>query len=112
MTEIIRDATFPELNQMSNSMSKSWFKNYIQKITLEDPRRIYNLEKSTFMPVLLQSLAARAGSLINDANIGREIGLNAVTTRNYRNLLNGTFVTNTLNPWHSNITKRLVKSNK
>ena len=87
-------------------------KNYIQKITLEDPKRIYNLEKSTFMPVLLQSLAARAGSLINDANIGREIGLNAVTTRNYRNLLNGTFVTNTLSPWHSNITKRLVKSDK
>lgn len=112
LTEIMRKASYPELAQMSESMVDTWFKNYIQKITLEDPRHIYNLEKAEFMPVLLQSLAARAGNLINDASIGREVGLNAVTTRNYRGLLNGTFVTNTLNPWYRNITKRLVKSDK
>ncbi|MCF6314531.1 MAG: ATP-binding protein [Verrucomicrobiales bacterium] len=112
LTEIMRKASYPELMQMSEVMVDMWFKNYIQKITLEDPRHIYNLEKAEFMPVLLQSLAARAGNLINDASIGREVGLNAVTTRNYRGLLNGTFVTNTLNPWYRNITKRLVKSDK
>lgn len=112
LTEIMRKASYPELTQMSESMVDTWFKNYIQKITLEDPRHIYNLEKAEFMPVLLQSLAARAANLINDASLGREVGLNAVTTRNYRGLLNGTFVTNTLKPWYRNITKRLVKSNK
>jgi len=112
LTEIMRKASYPELMQMSESMVDTWFKNYIQKITLEDPRHIYNLEKAAFMPVLLQSLAARAGNLINDASIGREVGLNAVTTRHYRGLLNGTFVTNTLNPWYRNISKRLVKSDK
>ncbi len=112
LTEIMRKASFPGLMQMPESMADSWFKNYIQKITLEDPRHIYNLEKAEFMPVLLQSLAARAGNLINDASIGREVGLNAVTTRNYRGLLNGTFVTNTLKPWYRNITKRLVKADK
>lgn len=112
LTEMIRKASYPELVQMSELMVDTWFKNYIQKITLEDPRHIYNLEKAEFMPILLQSLAARAGNLINDASIGREIGLNAVTTRNYRGLLDGTFVTNTLSPWYRNITKRLVKSDK
>ena len=112
LTDIIRKATYPELQQMSESMTDSWFKNYIQKITMEDPRYIYNLEKAEFMPVLLQSLAVRAGNLINDASIGREVGLNAVTTRNYRSILNGTFVTNLLSPWYRNITKRLVKSKK
>ncbi|PCI37735.1 MAG: hypothetical protein COB50_03400 [Thiotrichales bacterium] len=112
LTKIMRQASFPELLQMSESMVSTWFKNYIQKITLEDPRHIYNLEKAALMPVLLQALAARAGNLINDANLGREVGLNAMTTRNYRGLLNGTFVTNTLHPWYRNITKRLVKANK
>ncbi len=112
LTDIIRKATYPELQQMSESMTDSWFKNYVQKITMEDPRYIYNLEKAEFMPVLLQSLAVRAGNLINDASIGREVGLNAVTTRNYRGILNGTFVTNILSPWYRNITKRLVKSKK
>ncbi|PCJ24720.1 MAG: hypothetical protein COA94_07110 [Rickettsiales bacterium] len=112
LTEIMRQASFPELMQMPESMVDKWLGNYIQKVTLEDPRYIYNLEKAEFMPALLQSLAVRAGNLINDASIGREIGLNVVTTRNYRALLNGTFVTNTLSPWYRNITKRLVKSDK
>lgn len=109
---IMRKATFPELIQMPDKMVSSWFKNYTHKITLEDPRHIYNLEKAEYMPVLLQSLADRAGNLINDASIGREIGINAVTTRKYRGLLNNSFITNSLRPWYRNITKRLVKSEK
>ena len=112
ITEIMRRASYPELKQMPKNMVDSWFKNYIQKITLEDPRQIYNLEKAELMPILLQALAVRAGNLINDASIGRELGLNAVTTRTYRTILNGTFVTNRLRPWHRRITRRLVKSDK
>ena len=112
LTEIICKATYPELTHFSQSMKDNWFNSYIQKITLDDSRHIYNLEKAERMPILLQSLAARAGNLINDASIGREIGLNAVTTRNYRRLLNGLFVTNPLSPWHRKITKRLVKAKK
>lgn len=108
----IRRATYPELQHMPDNMMDSWFRNYIQKITLEDPRHIYNLEKAEYMPVLLQALAVRAGNLINDAELGRELGLNAMTTRHYRGLLNNTFITNTLKPWYRNISKRLVKSHK
>ncbi len=112
LTDIIRKATYPELARCSQAMIGHWFNNYIQQITLNDSRSIYNLEKTELMPILLQSLAARAGSLVNDAGIGREIGLNAVTTRNYRTLLSGLFITNALRPWHRKITKRLVKAKK
>ena len=112
LSRAMRQASFPELINMPDKITDSWFKNYVQKITLEDPRHVYSLEKAEYMPVLLQSLAARAGNLINDASTGREVGLNAVTTRNYRGLLNNTFVTHTLKPWYRNITKRLVKSEK
>lgn len=112
LTDAMTQATYPELHRMPEKMLQTWFRNYIQKITLDDPRHIYNLEKAEYMPVLLQSLAARAGNLVNDAEIGREVGLNAVTTRHYRGLLNNTFVTHTLQPWYRNITKRLVKSSK
>jgi predicted AAA+ superfamily ATPase len=64
------------------------------------------------MPVLLQALSARAGNLINDAELSRDVGLNAVTTRHYRGLLDQTFITYTLRPWYRNISKRLVKSHK
>lgn len=112
LVQAMSQATYPELLQMPENMVSAWFRNYIQKITLEDPRHIYNLEKAEYMPALLQALAVRAGSLINDAELGRELGLNAITTRLYRGLLNDTFVTHTLKPWYRNITKRLVKSHK
>ena len=112
LIQAIEQASFPELKSIPEKMVDGWFKNYVQKITLEDPHYIYNLEKAEYMPILLQSLAARAGSLINDANIGREVGLNAVTARHYRSLLNYTFVTYRLRPWYRNLTKRLVKSDK
>lgn len=112
LIKAMSEASYPELLQMPEDMVFSWFRNYVQKITLEDPRHIYNLEKAEYMPVLLQALAVRAGNLINDAELGREVGLNAVTTRHYRGLLNNTFITHTLKPWHRNVIKRLVKSPK
>jgi uncharacterized protein len=112
LIEMMQKATFPELSTMKPTLTTDWFRNYVQKITLEDPRQIYNLEKATYMPVLLQLLAARAGNLVNDADIARDAGLNAITTRTYRNLLMGTFVTHYLHPWYRNTTKRLVKSSK
>ncbi len=110
--EVMEKATFPELTDMPDDLKQSWFQNYVRKITIEDPKQIYNLEKAEYMPVLLQSLAARVGNLINDADLSRDTGLTAVTARTYRNILNGTFITNYLNPWYRNISKRLVKSGK
>jgi predicted AAA+ superfamily ATPase len=112
ITQLMRMATFPELSYLSKSMTDAWFKNYIQKIILDDPKHLYSLEKAEYMPILLQLLAARAGGLINDAELGRELGLNAVTTRHYRGLLSNTFVMHALKPWYRNITKRLVKAHK
>lgn len=112
LLDAISRATFPELLSLKPEQAQKWYENYVQKVTLEDPLQTYNLEKANFMPILLQTLAMRAGSLINDASTSREIGLNAVTTRSYRALLNSTFVTYSLKPWYRNVAKRLVKANK
>ena len=64
------------------------------------------------MPALLQSLAVRVGNLINDADIARDTGLTSVTNRTYRRLLEGTFITASLQPWYRNTGKRLVKAGK
>ena len=64
------------------------------------------------MPNLLRILASRAGGLVNDADIARDVGLNPVTSRNYKTLLKMLFLTFELAPWYRNIGKRLVKSAK
>ena len=112
LSEMMTRASYPALLGMEDRDRDTWCRNLIQKITIEDPRHIYNLGKADRMPMLLQALAVRAGNLVNDAELSRDIGLNAVTTRAYRNLLEATFIAMELRPWHRNVGKRLVKAGK
>jgi uncharacterized protein len=112
LNEAITNSTFPELVSLPETQHKSWYDNYLRKVTLEDPRHIYNMEKADLMPVLLQALAVRAGNLINDADLSRDTGLTSVTARTYRQLLHSTFISLELRPWFRNIGKRLIKSSK
>lgn len=81
-------------------------------ILQRDVRQIAQIAKLSVLPNLLRVLAARAGGLINDADIARSIGQNVVTTKNYRVLLKMIFLTFDVSPWFKNIGKRLVKSPK
>ncbi len=64
------------------------------------------------LPNLLRVLASRAGNLMNDANIARDVALNPVTSKSYRGILQAMFLTFDVQPWFRNIGKRLVKSPK
>jgi len=111
-TEIIRQAGFPELSGKGSKVSGRWFESYITTILQRDVRQIAQIEKLGVLPNLLRILASRAGGLINEADIARSIGQNAVTAKNYRILLQMLFLTFDVKPWFRNIGKRLVKSPK
>ena len=112
VTEIIRKAGFPELMGKSAKASGRWFESYITTILQRDVRQIAQIGKLGVLPNLLKIIASRAGGLINEADIGRSIGQNAVTAKNYRVLLQMLFLTFDVKPWFRNIGKRLVKSPK
>lgn len=77
-----------------------------------DVKALAELEKIALLPLLLRALSSRAGNLINDADISRDIGLNAVTEKFYRKILQMMFLVFDILPWSKNIGKRLVKSPK
>jgi len=112
VTEIIREAGFPELIGKSANASGRWFESYITTILQREVRQIAQIEKLGVLPNLLRVLASRAGGLINEADIARSIGQNAVTAKTYRVLLQMLFLTFDVKPWYRNIGKRLVKSPK
>lgn len=66
----------------------------------------------TLYPLSAVEITQGAGGLINDADIARSLGQNAVTAKNYRLLLRMIFLTFELRHWFRNIGKRLVKSPK
>jgi len=112
LNEAIRAATFPEISGQEARVRNEWFEGYLTTILQRDVRAIAELEKINLLPAMLRILATRAGSLMNDASISRDMGLNAVTSKSYRSILQAMFLNFDVRPWYRNIGKRLVKSPK
>jgi predicted AAA+ superfamily ATPase len=110
--DAIKLATFPEIADKNSDERSIWFDGYISMLLQRDVKMLADLEKISILPTLLQVLAVRAGGLINDSDIAREIGLNSVTEKFYRNILKMMFLNFDVQPWHRNIGKRLVKASK
>lgn len=109
---IISSATFPELTSNRDIDQAKWFESYLTTLLQRDIRNLAEIEKLSAMPNLLKLIAARVGSLLNDASLARDTGLNTMTYRRYRTLLSEVFLLITVPPWYRNINKRLVKSPK
>ena len=112
LTEAIKTSTYPEIFDKDDKEINTWFDGYISTILQRDVKMLADLEKISILPSLLRVLASRAGNLINDADLSRGVGLNAVTGKFYRNILKMMFLTVDVPPWYRNISKRLVKSAK
>ncbi len=112
LNDAIRHATFPEISGKHAKERSEWFDGYLTTILQRDVRMLSELEKISMLPRLLRVLANRAGSLMNDAEIARDIALNPVTSKSYRGILHAMFLTFDVQPWFRNIGKRLVKSPK
>jgi predicted AAA+ superfamily ATPase len=57
-------------------------------------------------------LAHYHGQILNYSELGRSFGISDMTVRKYVDILEGTFMLRTLQPWYENIGKRLVKKPK
>lgn len=112
LKEAIKLATFPEASGRSFQERTLWFDGYLNTLLQRDVRMMAELERIALLPGLLRILATRAGSLINDSDISRSLGLSSVTGKFYRNILKMMFLNFDVRPWFRNMGKRLVKSAK
>lgn len=112
LTDAMRLASFPEIHLSTAEQRELWFDGYLNTLLQRDIRMFADLEKASLLPQLLRVLAVRAGGLINDSDIARELGLNSVTGKTYRNTLKMMFLNFDVPSWHRNIGKRLVKASK
>ncbi|HJD61796.1 MAG TPA: DUF4143 domain-containing protein [Rickettsia endosymbiont of Columbicola hoogstraali] len=61
---------------------------------------------------LFRLIGLQSSNLLNQRNLGNEIGLDQRTISRYLEILETTFHVNQLTPWFSNIRKRLIKTSK
>ena len=112
LNECISLATFPDISGKTTKEYSEWFESYLTTLLQRDVRTLSQLKKISILPDLLRVLASRTGGLINETSISRDVGLNAVTGKDYRCILQAMFLTFSISPWYRNVLKRLTKSSK
>lgn len=104
---------YPEVISRSNPKRRSaWFDSYITTLVERDIRDIANIQDISGLIRLLRSLDVRSGTLYNQAELSRSVGMSASTLARYIPLLEALFLIWFLPAWSSNLGKRLVKSPK
>jgi hypothetical protein len=89
-----------------------WFQSYRQTYLERDLRDISNVMRLTDFNRLLVAAASRTGQLLNTAEISRDMDIPVKTLRRYLDLLGLTYQITLVQPYFTNIGKRLVKTPK
>jgi len=90
----------------------AWFESYVMTTLQRDIRDLANIADVTAVPRLLSVVAARAGGLLNFADLSRTVALPQTTLKRYFALLEATFLVQLLRPWSRNVGKRVIQAPK
>ncbi|HUA93385.1 MAG TPA: ATP-binding protein [Terracidiphilus sp.] len=102
----------PALARQSAARRDAWFQSYAMTMLQRDVRDLANIDDVTAVPRLLSVVAARAGGLLNFADLSRTMALPQTTLKRYFALLEATFLVQPLRPWARNIGKRVIQTSK
>ena len=85
-----------------------YFETYIER----DLRQLIALKDLNLFQRFIRLCAGRIGQLLNVSGLANETGVSHTTARNWLSLLEASYILFLLQPYHRNISKRLVKSPK
>jgi len=113
MAEYVVDGGFPEpLQRASARRKRQWYANYIDTLVQRDIRDLARISHLEAMPKLLQLAANQSAQLLNKQKLASPFQMSRQTVDSYFTLLQHVFLVDVLQPWHSNRSKRLIKTPK
>ena len=95
-----------------NNIRKVWFKSFLSAYFERDLRLLGLNTSPTNLQRLFQMISALQGGLLNISNLANSLGVSSPTVNNAISFFERSFIVRLLQPWHSNIGKRLVKTPK
>lgn len=89
-----------------------FFSSYVQTYLQRDVRDFARVGDEMAFLRFVRACAARTAQLLNVAELARDVGIAPNTAKNWLSILEASGVVYLLEPYHSNVTKRLVKAPK
>jgi uncharacterized protein len=86
--------------------------DYIETYLERDLRTLAQIRNLSLFRRFIRLCAGRIGQLLNLTNLANDVGVSQTTIANWISILEASYLVYVLQPYHSNMRKRLVKSPK
>ncbi len=103
---------WPELHKDSVLSVVSYLNDYIRSYLEKDVSHTVGIQKTSAFLNVLRLSAARTAQLLNLEDLSKDSGVKSPTVKSWLGVLARLGLAMFLEPWHSNLNKRLIKSPK
>jgi len=110
LADWILRGTFPELHRRPELDARTWQASYLQTYLERDVRMLSNVGKLRDFERLISLLASRSGSLLNMADLGRDLGVSTNTVKAWISILEASGVLFLCPAYYQSFGKRIIKS--
>ncbi|MCA9489862.1 MAG: ATP-binding protein [Myxococcales bacterium] len=98
--------------ELSAEARGAWFEGYVRTYLERDLRDLANIQSLPDFRRLMRAVALRQGSLMNQSEVARDVGMPQPTVHRHLGLLETSHLLVRLEPYAVNRTKRLIKAPK
>jgi predicted AAA+ superfamily ATPase len=103
---------FPELWRVPDFPASDFYAAYVATYLERDVRQILNVTSLRDFERFLRILAARSGCILNKSDVARDVGVSVKAIGDWISVLQTSGQILLLEPWFTNIAKRIVKTPK
>lgn len=111
IAEVIIKGFYPRLHDQDISPS-DFYPSYLMTYVERDIRTLRSVENLQTFSRFLGLCAGRTGQLLNLSSLANDAGISVNTAKAWLSLLEASFIIFLLQPWHTSINKRIIKSPK
>lgn len=104
--------SYPGLLGKPDSIVPTFFNSYLQTYVERDVRLVEDIKNTASFGQFIALMAANTAQEINEAHLGRDVGIHHGTSHKWKNVLKNTYLWHEVWPWHGNAIKRLSKKRK
>jgi predicted AAA+ superfamily ATPase len=104
--------SFPALTTGQVRNRNLYYSSYLQTYLQRDVRDLTQVGDERSFLKFVRACAARSAQLLNLSDIARDTDISIVTAKNWLSILLASFQVHLLQPYYSNINKRLIKTPK
>ena len=107
---VIHRGNMPELYNKPEIDWQLYYASYIRTYIERDVRSLLNVKNLDVFSKFITSVAARTGSLLNYANVSKEIGVDIKTVQSWVKVLEASGIILLLKPFTNNALKRTIET--